>query len=243
MVISFAGFTLPAQAAPVTNADKTFCAKLDTATKGLRDLIVASQKAHLDDTTSRLDQLTSDRTTEDDTLTVARAKTAADYADQYKKLVKLATSVDQKKAVSEFQSVVSNALDAKKMSIDEAIKTYRDGVDAIIATHDAAFDAALKTMSDTVSSALDGAKTACTAGTASVVQAKNNVNNAVKVARAQFKETISTLDTDTTDLDALGIARKTAVDAAEVTFQNALAAAAAKVKTVFTTDNTTQPTK
>ena len=153
---------------------------------------------------------------------------------KFKDLEIKATTTEQQAALAVYKVSVENAVTARKAAIDAAITTFRTGMDTLNAGHQTLVDAAKLAMNKVRTDAIATAKSDCAGGMdpkaaeakfRATLEAARNANPAPK--RAEKNPELKS------QVQALILARKTAVQAAQATFKTAIDAARAELTKVI----------
>lgn len=112
----------------------------------------------------RLQNLKNSREFRDAKLTELKQTVSTNLATTYAKIEVLAKTNEQKTAVSNFKTAMENAINARKNTIVTAASNYRQEIDNIIVSRNSAIDTTVRNFKNSYQSAIQNAKTNCTAG-------------------------------------------------------------------------------
>ena len=208
------------------------CAKIDSQGTALRELISVGEARYENAKVTRSQTLAENRAESDRVLAQARADADANYKRQYENLMKSADNKAEKKAVTAFESEVVLALSVRRKAVDTAIKTYRDGVDAIIANREGSYAGALEALKTAIDNRLASKKSNCME--AQVPASALSIKNELETSRAQFRSKLPRIDTATANLEILATKRDESISKAEADFQTRIALSGAALKAAFT---------
>jgi hypothetical protein len=215
-LMAFAG-AAHAQTAPVS----AVCMKADKAATTLDTLISEKESRFSESKAARAESLAASRKESDKALYAARVAANATYAAEFKALLAQASTDEERAAVASFKKTVMQAVETRRANVDLAIKNYRAGVDAILASRAGAYASALATLRTQIDDSLDETKFDCAPNT--------NIRN----ARTKFQGTIASLSAATEQLAALAATRDEKLAAIDAKFDGTLEASSAKLKAVL----------
>jgi hypothetical protein len=171
------------------------------------------------------DKFVSDKNT-------AYAKQDADLDARVQKLSSTAKSDSEKQATAAFQTAVKVALAAKRLAFDAVIKTFQDGVSALLSARKTATEAAFTARADAFRVAAQKAQADCASGV-SVKTVRAAFLAAVKDAEKKFVSARKADNDFKTKMQALTAVKKAAMDKAQNGFKAALDSAKAALKAAF----------
>ncbi len=143
-----------------------------------------------------------------------------------------ASTTEQKKAVSDFQTAIESARTARKTSLDSAIKAFRDGVASSSDSRKSTIDTALLTFQTSVTSAFEKAKTDC-ANSVSPQTIRANLKLALNGAQEKLKADKLSVSKVGATTSVLAKTRKQAVAKIVSDYKAAIRKAKADLRLVF----------
>ena len=185
-----------------------------------------------------LKKITTNRQEAIDRLFAARALADANRKEAYNKLSAQATTTSQKQALNTFKSAVEAAVKARKTAVDNALKTYQEGVLTLANSRNDASLALLTKLRNDIKAAFAQAKADCAAGK-DTQMIKTNLLSSMRTAREQFTAERQKTNDLKSQLEALKSARNTAIRNAMQEFKQALERAKQDLKAAFNTATST----
>ena len=177
---------LEAKKAP---AAKGFCARIASAS------LLERASGQLADRQSKLKTrrdetkafIASKRASRDSALVESRAHLQGRREAAIAKMTVKATTPEQKAAVQAYVAAADAAAATRKAAIDEAIKTFREGLDKAKADRQAAIDASITTFAEAIMVAEDKAKADCGAAVADPEKVRIDLKTAIEAARSAMQ--------------------------------------------------------
>lgn len=164
-----------------------------------------------------------------------RSERDSNIEAHFKSLEDRATTDDQKKAVATFEETVRKAVETRRDAIDSARETFQSGVKDAIAARDKALEDAMMAFKDSVSAAVEKAKSDCS-GSTSPQQIRTALRNSIQAAHEKFVSDRQ-LQKVGPQVEALAKTRNAAVQKAMTDFKAALLAATTELKKAFPDSN------
>jgi Na+-translocating ferredoxin:NAD+ oxidoreductase RNF subunit RnfB len=155
------------------------------------------------------------RENRDADLAELRSKADQKRSEWYARLEDKADTDGKKDAVLKFKQTVEDAVDTRRETVDAAIAAFRNGVDTAIAGRKDAMKSSRDTFKTSVDAAVAKVKTDCDNGETTVT-ARSNFKTSLQVAREALK-------TDRKNTDKVGVQVRTLAEARRATVKKALA--------------------
>lgn len=187
--------------------------------------------------TERVEDRQAERTKRDQEFSEKRVTAKERREQMYQNLLNKAETPEQKEAVGVFQSSVENAVSKRQQAIDNALKTFRNGIDALHANKKDTRAETLTTFQNAVSVALTQAKADCANGVSSQ-EVHEAYKKSLKEARATLKEARPDQGLGT-QVKALAETKNTSIRQAISDYRTTLEEARQALKTAFASGEST----
>jgi hypothetical protein len=165
---------------------------------------------------------TADQTKWDEELAASRDKWDAARQDDFDKLTNKASSDTQQAAVQTYITNTTNAITARRAANDVARKTYRTGVDGVLAAQRTTVDGQVAGFKNAVVAAENAAQASCNADPANGPTARVAFQASLKTARQAFLAQRKDDGTVANQVKALATARDDAIQANDTAFKNTM---------------------
>jgi hypothetical protein len=143
-----------------------------------------------------------------------------------------ASTSDQKAAVTTFQTEVERLVTVRKAAVDDAIKTFEDGVLALQTANETKVTDFSTTMQADINKIFDDAAASCSAGK-SGQEIMTQIKAAMEAKKAA-RDSDKAAHTPGEQFKALQATRKASVDTAMAAFKTGFTAATTELKKSFT---------
>lgn len=172
------------------------------------------------------------RDTRDENLNEIRSEQDARRVEWYGKLEVRAKTDDEKDAVKEFEKTVDAAVETRRDAVDAARETFRSGVDALVAGKKTSVESAADNFENAVNAAVAAAKADCEAGK-DPETIRNTFRKSLKNARETLSKERKSSEGIGDQVEALAKTRNESVRKAVEAFNATLKSAAETLKKAF----------
>jgi hypothetical protein len=209
-----------------------FCGKFAETTGNIAEKM-SGVRTKIDDLKGGREAMMEDRRdTRDGNLNGIRSTQDARRVEWYAKLEARATTNTEKDAVKDFKKSVDSAVESRRDAVDAAILTFRTGVDSLVSGKKNSAGSAADTFQDSVDAAVAGAKADCEAGK-DPETIRNTFRGSLKKAKTELSTSRKSVEGIGDQVDALAKVRSESIWRAVGAFDTALKAATEKLKTAF----------
>jgi hypothetical protein len=167
-----------------TASASPFCTKLPTLTATINQSVAERTSKMISSRQVADDKRTETRATVDERRTADRQKWDAQRDTALTELDTKALTPEQKAAAETYKQTVLDAVAVRRAANDEATKTFRSGIDALVTSHRAAIDQQITTFKATIQNAQAAATKACASNSQTSAAA---FRATLKGARTTFK--------------------------------------------------------
>ncbi len=209
-----------------------FCYKLpDISARVLND--INEKEARLHDKQARISQdILADRNDSDGEKTANRMRWDSIYEQNIAMLKARAENNAQKSAVEKYLAAVADAVNNRRIAINSALQTFRQGVDQAMLARTGIVNVALSGFKTAASEAFSKASADCANSVTGSTVHKNLVTS-LKAAKQKFNTDRSAAEKLSISMQALVTARKSATAKALADFKTAMQKARADLKVSF----------
>ena len=183
----------------------------------------------------RLNTWTDKKMENETKLNSERATWDANRDAQFKALEDRAQTEEQKKAVADFETTTRTAIEARRVAVDASIKTFQEGVQAVVTARNGQVDQLLSGAKSARQVLLETAKADCVAGkdAKTVMVTFRSGMQANRTGTQADKQNIAKVNTQ---VQALITTRKSSVDKAFTDFKAVMEQARIALKKAFPSD-------
>lgn len=196
-----------------------FCSKFNTISTKLQDQIANTEAKKKENEINNEKKIADKEALVDAKRASGRITADEKRIKNFDKANTKAKTTEQKAAVEAYQKAITEAVSARRLAIDTAAKTYRDGVAALMTTKSTEIDSSINSFKDAVVKATEKANTDC----ANKVPDKTvsiEFNKAIKDARTALSNSKKTFS-KSTEMKNLKTTRDASFKEAESNFKNA----------------------
>lgn len=216
------------------NKITSFCNRLSTLKANLQQKIANRKNKSLTNQTNRLDKLKKKQDDIDFKITEGRKQRDANLTQNFQILEKRAQTAEQKDAVKKFETVMLNAIQARRTAVDEARNTFREAVKGLIQERKTKIEEIVSNLQSSKEAAFNKAQSLCAENNndENSVQAtlKSDLSEAVKNQFANKPQEVKKIGTQ---IATLAQTRRQALKTAQDTFHLAVQKAVADLKSSF----------
>jgi hypothetical protein len=184
----------------------------------------------------RFAQWKNNVTQHDSKLAELRAEWDANRNAQFSKLEEKATTEAQKKAVSDFETIVKDAIAKRRAAVDVALEAFRSGVKDLINSRTEGASTDKTALIDAIHAAFEAAKSNCSDNT-KLTDIKTILKKSIQAAREKFMADKKNTPKVGEGIQALIDARKEAVGKALADFKATMEKARTDLKKAFPKDS------
>lgn len=217
------------------NIKTTFCDKLTTVADKITNRMAEKESKINDRQDTRLTNLSAKR----DERLQKRAENRTYWdnvrAAKYVLLEAKAKTEGQKQAVATYKSTIETAVKTRCDAINAAVAQFKKDLDSLIATRQSSIDQAVARYKNSVNIAIAKAQSDCSI-TAIPLTVRTELKDSLLTARTTLQSDRTAIDKVADNIDSLIAARKAAVSATWTVYKTSLKAARDTLKQAFKTN-------
>lgn len=217
---------------PKVKNTEEFCNKFSEKASALAERLVERQTKVTNFINEHESLLGERRDNRDADLADHRSKADQKRSEWYARLQDRADTDAKKDAVLKFKQTVEDAVDTRRETVDAAIAAFRNGVDTAIAGRKDAMKSTRDTFKTSVDVAVAKVKTDCDNGETTII-VRSNFKTSLQAAREALKTDKKNVDKVGAQVKALAETRRATVKKAIADFGAALQKALAELKQVL----------
>lgn len=223
-----------------TTEKANFCTRFDSLRTDALNKMADLESKRQERKTELQNRLEQSRTERSTRMEEARNKAQEKLEEANEKIDDLTKTESQKQALIAFKQTVKKLQTDRKTAIDSAQKAFKTKVDEYVASRNNLVKSAMDAYKSTVQTAINSAKTACSASNVDPNAIRDTLQTAMKTAREKLQADLKGIEKIGTTLSVETKKRNDAIRSAHETFKSEFEQAKTELKTALENETSSE---